>query len=199
MAVMNYLLAALGILGLMMFQMYMSEKKKKKESEILKKREEKRWEQVEDEMSKRSYIEGTEEYKNKEAEFFLKFEAGEKVYFYITIRFIGQGRIVTDGGRNNILMGTVLLTDKQLIILNRDDISSYKTSEIGYIDLHFEHIHIYVPGKDICFYLNMRDIALIEKLAGKLNIKVKKADELINPTPDPDFDKEIERHWWRQQ
>lgn len=194
MAVLNYLLAAIGILGLMMFQMYMSEKKKKKESEILRKKEEERWKQVKDEMAKRTYIEANEEYKNKEAEFFLKFEAGEKVYFYTTIN-IGQGWVKTDGGRNNTLMGTVLLTNKQLIILNRDDISSYKTSEIGYIDLHFKHIHIYVHGKDICFYLNIRDIALIEKLAGKLNIKVKKADELINPTPDPDFDKEIEKYW----
>ena len=79
--------------------------------------------------------------------------------------------------------------------MNRDDICSYKTSEIGYIGLHIKYIQISLPAKDIYFDLKMGDIARIEKIAGKLNIKVKKVDELINPTPDPDFDKEIEEYW----
>jgi hypothetical protein len=195
MAEFYYFLAAIGIFGIIIFIMYMRERKEKKEAEILRKREEERREQVRVERAKRNYIEASEEYKKKELESFLKFEAGEQVYFYLTTHFICQLRVKSEGNGDKYLKGSVLLTNKQLIILNIDDIICFQTSEFGYIGLHFGYIHISVPGKDIYLDLCMRDIALIEKLAGKLNIKVQKADELINPIPDPDFDKEIEKYY----
>ena len=191
-----FILVLTGLFGIIMFLMFLHERKVKKESEILSKKHEERRQQVRTERAKRTYIKAAEEYKNKEAEPFLKFEAGEKVYFYKTINFLGQGQVEADDDKGNILLGSVILTDKQLIILNRDDICSYKTSELGYIGLHIKYIHISLPAKDIYFDLKMGDIARIERIAGKLNIKVKKVDELINPTPDPDFDKDIDNNIW---